>query len=108
MIAADTDALDRLLADDMIWTHSSGVTETKVEFIAAIAERRVTYQRLAIDSDSVRRVGAAVVHQGLLTGTASRDGQDKALRAKFLAVWRDVASMDNTMQLVAWQSTNCS
>ncbi len=107
MINVDAEALGRLLADDLVWTHSSGTTETKTEFIAAIVEGRVAYQDLVISREQIRRINAAVVHQGMLTGMASRDGQKKALCAKFLAVWRDVKDLDGSLQLAAWQSTNC-
>lgn len=108
MIAADAESLGRLLADDLIWTHSSGATETKTKFIAAIVEGHVAYRELVISRDQIRRISTAVVHQGILTGTASRDGLEKALCAKFLAVWRDVESVGGSMQLTAWQSTNCA
>ncbi len=103
MISGDALALDQLLADDLTWTHSSGKTETKAEFIAAIVDGHVTYESLAVSDEQVRSAGDALVHGGMLHGRASRGGQPKALAAKFLAVWRNGGG---GLQLVAWQSTN--
>ncbi len=102
MINADGDTLDLVLADDLTWTHSSGVTESKAEFIKAITERSVVYESLEIEQDQVRKAGTVLVHNGVLSGTASRNGEAKSLYAKFLAVWR----VEEPMQLLAWQSTN--
>lgn len=105
MISADQNALNDLLADDLTWTHSSGATESKAEFIAAIVERRVVYEQLDVSEDQLRGDGEVVLHNGRLRGRASRDGQAKALHAKFLAVWR---VSDGQLRLAAWQSTNCN
>ncbi|MCR9258716.1 MAG: nuclear transport factor 2 family protein [Pseudomonadaceae bacterium] len=105
MIAADTSALSRLLAEDLMWTHSSGKTETKGEVIKALAEGEVTYEVLEMTQDRVLRSGGNFVHQGVLTGRAVRDGETKLLNARFLAVWQET---QDQLQLLAWQSTQVS
>ena len=99
MIDADEAALDALLADDLTWTHSSGVTESKSEFIAAITTRRVVYEVLEVTEDIQRRYGDTFVHSGVLHGRASRDNQSKLLGARFLAVWREAGGR---LKLHAW------
>ncbi len=105
MIRGDVEALASVLADDLVWTHSSGAAESKAEVIAAIASGNVRYEQLDVEEDAMREENALVVHNGLLTGTASRGGQNKNLHARFLAVWR--VSGDEP-RLMAWQSTNVS
>lgn len=105
MIAADTDALQRLLSDELIWTHSSGKAESKVEVINALAEGAVAYTALEMTQDRVLHAGGSYIHQGVLRGSAVRDGEMKLLHARFLSVWQEVG---NQFQLVAWQSTNLS
>ena len=105
MVQGDTHLLAPLLADDLIWTHSSGLVENKEAFIAAIASGNVSYEALDISQDEIRGDGTLVVHDGVLRGRASRGGQSKALHARYLAVWRSVG---NTFELMAWQSTNTS
>ena len=104
MINADPDVLAQLLADDLVWTHSSGKTESKNEVIAAIVDGSVAYEAIELVQDRVLTAGESYVHQGLLQGRAVRDGEIKLLHARFLSVWREV---DGQLQLVAWQSTNC-
>ncbi len=105
MINVDEQALDRLLADDLTWTHSSGATESKAEFIAAIVRGAVVYDALEVEQDQVRDGGQLWIHNGVLKGKASRDGRAKQLKAKFLAIWRVT---DEQLRLIAWQSTNFS
>ena len=105
MIAADTEALQRLLSDDLIWTHSSGKAESKAEVINALAQGTVGYQALENTQDRVLHSGENFVHQGVLHGSAVRDGETKLLNVRFLSVWQEV---ENQLQLVAWQSTNLS
>ena len=105
MIAADTSALARLLAEDLIWTHSSGKTESKGEVIQALAEGVVAYETLEVAQDRVLRSGESYVHQGVLNGRAVRDGETKLLNARFLSVWQETRGQ---LQLVAWQSTQLS
>ncbi|MGI9327797.1 MAG: nuclear transport factor 2 family protein [Pseudomonadales bacterium] len=105
MIDADERTLDRLLADELTWTHSSGATESKAEFIAAISSGAVSYAALEVEQDQVRSSDQLLVHNGVLRGRASRDGQEKLLNAKFLAIW---CVFDEQMRLIAWQSTNFS
>ncbi len=105
MVDASPDVLARLLADDLVWTHSSGKTESKKEVIAAIEDGAVSYEAIEMAQDRVLTFSEGFVHQGLLRGRAVRDGQVKMLNARFLSVWREVGSQ---LQMIAWQSTNCS
>ena len=105
MIAADIDVLTRLLSDDLVWTHSSGKTESKAEVIKALAEGAVDYRTLEMTQDRVLHFGKIFIHQGVLHGSAVRDGESKTLNARFLSVWQEVGDQ---IQLVAWQSTNLS
>ena len=105
MIKADADALARLLAEDLIWTHSSGKTESKSEFIEALAAGAVAYERLEVSQDRVLHSGAHFIHQGVLSGRAIRDDKEKLLDARFLSVWQEAGGQ---LQMVAWQSTQLS
>jgi 2-dehydropantoate 2-reductase len=102
MIAGDVDALAPLLADDMIWTHSSGKKDTKTSFLERIASRAVDYQSLDVADDVVSSRGDIVLHHGTLTGRVVVEGGEKALRNRFLSVWTWSGS---GLQLLAWQST---
>ncbi|XOV82774.1 MAG: nuclear transport factor 2 family protein [bacterium] len=105
MIEVDINVLEGLLDDKLLWTHSSGKTESKSEVIAALAHGSVTYESLDITQDRVLHRHDSFVHQGELHGRAVRDGITKQLKARFTAVWH---TDDEQLRLVAWQSTNCS
>jgi len=102
MVTGDAAALGELLDDDLIWTHSSGKTDGKHSFLEGIASGTVRYLSLETDAVGVIQRGDVFVCHGLLHGRASRDGVEKTLSNRFLAVWeRD----GNDLRMVAWQST---
>ena len=105
MIAGDSAVLEELLADDLHWTHSSGVLESKGDFVAAIAAGAVAYAVLETEQDTIQPEGHMAIHHGVLRGEASRNGQRKLLQARFLAIWQ---LRNDRLQLRAWQSTNFS
>ncbi len=102
MVEGDVGALEGLLAAELIWTHSSGRTDGKESFIDKIAEKAVEYLSLEVADDVVRAVGDAVIHQGMLHGRVRTDSGERALRNRFLSVWR---RSGDGLQLLAWQST---
>lgn len=103
MIEGDVETLDGLLCDDLIWTHSSGATEDKALVLAALKSGSVKYQVLNVSDVKAIALDGNWVLGGRLDGRASRDGNEKTLCARFLAVWR-VQSQGPA--LLAWQSTN--
>lgn len=102
MVGADTDALAKLLADELIWTHSSGKTDGKRSFLEKIASGSVVYLSLDVANDAVSSHGDVAIHHGTLSGRVSVDGRERALRNRFLAVWKHSG---DAFQLLAWQST---
>jgi ketosteroid isomerase-like protein len=102
MVAGDATALGALLDDDLIWTHSSGKTDGKRSFLEGIASGTVRYLSLEADGVGVIQRGNVFICHGLLNGRASRDGVEKTLSNRFLAVWERTES---GFRMVAWQST---
>lgn len=102
MVGGDLAALETLLDDELIWTHSSGRTDGKRSFLDGMAAGTVRYLQLETEGVRVIRRGEVFVCHGLLNGRASRDGVEKALSNRFLAVW---ARHSGGFRLLAWQST---
>ncbi len=102
MISGDAALLDSLLAEDLVWTHSSGKTDGKRSFLDKIESRAVDYQSLEVTEDAVTNHGDIMIHHGVLAGRVSVDGKEKALRNRFLSVWKYA---EGRFQLLAWQST---
>ena len=102
MIAADVDSLDRLLSEDLIWTHGSGSVDDKKALLNRIAEKSTVY--LAIDRQQEKYLFNA--NTCLATGIAEMrvtlNGEARKLRNRYLDVW---FLTDGAWRLVAWQST---
>ncbi|MCB1684659.1 MAG: nuclear transport factor 2 family protein [Pseudomonadales bacterium] len=102
MIAGDVSVLDRLLSDDLIWTHSSGKSDSKSALLEAIGSRAVVYTALEVTDVRVSAHGAIFLCHGTLQGSASRNAVAKNLSSRFLSVWKHESG---TFELLAWQST---
>jgi len=102
MIAANVPALAAVLSDDLVWTHSSGRTDDKAAVLKAIETRSVSYQSLEVEDAAVAQHGDIFIYHGTLIGRVLKDGAERALRNKFLSVWRRAGA---SFQLLAWQST---
>jgi ketosteroid isomerase-like protein len=102
MVRGDLTALRLALADSLTYTHSSGVHDTKAQFLDALTLGQLSYKSIIPEARSVRVYGGA----GIVTGTAGMEiiarGQDTRFRIRYLAVY--VKAQDR-WQLVAWQST---
>jgi ketosteroid isomerase-like protein len=44
IVKSDTATLERLLADDLVYAHATGIIDTKTSYIAKIKERRQVYK----------------------------------------------------------------
>jgi ketosteroid isomerase-like protein len=102
MVPGDLTALRLALADSLTYTHSSGVHDTKAQFLDALTLGQLSHKSIIPEARSVRVHGGA----GLVTGTARMEitarGHDTRFRIRYLAVY--VKAQDR-WQLVAWQST---
>ena len=63
-IAGDLGALAAMMTDDLTYTHSSGVTETKAEFLAALKSGKYVYREIAPRDRRIRVHGDAAVVSG--------------------------------------------
>jgi len=102
MVRGDLTALRLALADSLTYTHSSGVHDTKAQFLDALTLGQLSYKSIIPEARSVRVYGGA----GIVTGTAGMEiiarGQDTRFRIRYLAVY---VKAQDPWQLVAWQST---
>ncbi|MFB3906212.1 MAG: nuclear transport factor 2 family protein [Acidobacteriota bacterium] len=63
VVAGDLAALEKTLADDLIYTHSNGLTDNKTDYIGKLRSAQTRYLSVDYDSMDVRVYGnAAVVH----------------------------------------------
>jgi len=98
MINGDVQALEKILADDLIYTHTTARIDTKSSFIEAISSGRSNYRSIERKDVNVRQFGDSAV----VTGHAKFHVGDSKFEARFIDVY---AKRDGVWQMVAWQST---
>ena len=87
MLDADLDALDRLLADGVSYAHSSGVRDTKGEYLGKVRSGYYVYRRIDHPVERVEVVGDTAVVVGRMTADLDVDGIRKTIDNLALAVW---------------------
>ncbi len=102
MTTADAATLERLMSNDIVYTHSSGRLDSKRSFITSITSGTVKYRRID------RKEVAASIRNGFafLTGRVEIDvetgGRVLNLNLRFSNVWEETPA---GWQQVLWQST---
>ncbi|MCP5180187.1 MAG: nuclear transport factor 2 family protein [Pseudomonadales bacterium] len=104
MVGQDVAALTALLDENLVWTHSSGRTDNRAAVIDSIASRSVVYHTLDAEDIRVLPHGDVAILHGTINGHVSKDGAGKALRNRFLSVWKQTGG---AWRMLAWQSTSC-
>jgi ketosteroid isomerase-like protein len=103
MIAQDFGALGRLLADDLLYTHSTAVTDTKAEYLAALRSGKYRYRAARTEGVTVRVHGTIAIVNGRGFIEVDVEGVPKSLAYVFVNVWvRTPAGW----QMTALQSTS--
>lgn len=101
--ACDWDALERLLADDLVYVHGNGHTDSKASLLASLATRRVHYLGAARRDTTLRRFGELAMLSGRITLRYELGGQERAGDSTFLSAW---VLRGGRWQLVHWHSAN--
>ena len=102
MMAADIDILDRLLSDDLSWTHASARQDTKASFLAGLQAGGTRYMAIRRSDEQVRLHGDVAVVTGVADMRASINGEERQLRNRYTNVW---AKSDQGWRMIAWHST---
>jgi hypothetical protein len=103
MIAGDTAALSRLLSDRLTYTHSTGLTESKAEYLASLAKGVGRYRDIQVADQEIREAGGAALVTGRLRIDVLIDGQPKLVQSRFLDIW---VQEGGDWRMIALQSTS--
>ena len=98
----DLDELDRLLTDDMNYTHSTSTVDTKAEFIASLRSGRVRYVSIDPEQRSVRIYGHTAVVQGIAHVLVKVGERDVDVRLRFTELY---VEKDGAWKMALWHST---
>jgi ketosteroid isomerase-like protein len=95
-VAGDEAALDKLLAGDLTYTHSTGDTDSKKVFVANLKSGALRYHKIDHESMDVRVYGnTAVLTTSARIATSRKGGPQNPAHLRFLHVW--------VLQKGAWQ-----
>lgn len=102
MVAADLGTLDRLCGNGMSYAHSSGVRDTKDEYLAKVRSGYYRYRRIDHPVERVEVVGGTAIVVGRMTADLDVDGVPKTIDNLALAVW---TRLDGRWQLLGYAPT---
>ena len=101
-MVGDLAALEALLHDDLLYTHSSGLTDTKATWLAAMRSGKTKYKSGAWSDRKVRFAGDTALVTGRAQLEAEVNGQPRTLKLVFLNAW---TKTPKGWKFIAWQST---
>ena len=102
MATKDIATLDALLADDLVYTHSSARLDTKQSLIANMKSGATVYSAVEPSQVLAQDVGDAVILTGVARIKVSSNGNDLDFRVRFTDAY---AKRTGRWQMVVWQST---
>ena len=102
MTSGDLASLEELLHDRLLYTHSSGMMDTKASWLLSMKSGKTRYKSVKCIDQQVRILGDVALVTGKGHIEAEINGQPRTLRLMFLNAW---AKTPQGWKFVAWQST---
>jgi ketosteroid isomerase-like protein len=102
MAEKDVATLTTVLADDLIYTHSSARLDTKKSLIGAMESGATVYTAVEPSEVVAQDLGEAVVLTGVAAISVNSGGTANSFRVRFTDVY---ANRGGQWQMVTWQST---
>jgi ketosteroid isomerase-like protein len=101
MLARDFAALEKMVHGELLYTHSSGVTDTKASWLESMKSAKVKSKSASCSARQVRFFGDVALVRGKAAIEAEIGGQPRSLRLLFLNAWVRTAQ---GWKFAAWQS----
>ena len=98
MVAADTDTLDRILADDLSYVHTSAALDTKESLTTGLALGRLNYESITASGRVVRSYGDCAI----VRGKADVHVNDNSFSLEFTVVY---VRPGGEWQMTSWHAT---
>jgi ketosteroid isomerase-like protein len=102
MAQKDVATLNTLLADDLVYTHSSARIDTKQSLIGAMESGSTVYTSVEPSDVKAQDLGDTVVLTGSCRISVMSGGRPNSFGVRFTDVYANNAGR---WQMVAWQST---
>jgi ketosteroid isomerase-like protein len=101
MIAGDLGALEPMVHEGLLYTHSSGITDTKASWLDSMRSGKVKYKSASCSERKVRVVNDVALVNGKAHIEADIGGEPRTLKLLFLNAW---AKTPQGWKFLAWQS----
>lgn len=102
LLRNDLTSLERFLADDLTYTHSSGLVDNKEQFLASLRAGAVRYEMMEHEEVQARAYGETIVLTGRSKVKVKVRGEALNLALRFTLVY---ARQGGQWRMAAWQST---
>jgi|SRR5262245_32450668 ketosteroid isomerase-like protein len=102
MAQKDVATLNELLADDLVYTHSSARLDTKQSLIGNMESGSTVYTSVVPSNVKAQDLGDTVVLTGECRISVNAGGRPNSFGVRFTDVY---ANRGGRWQMVAWQST---
>jgi ketosteroid isomerase-like protein len=102
MCKADASTLEALLADALVYTHSSGTIDGKESYLAGVRARKWNYRKIERPVENIDVHGDCAIVSGQIRIDILIDGNAKILNSRYTDVW---IKGPKGWQMAAWQST---
>ena len=103
LLAGDLPALHGLLADDLVYVHSTGVCDHKDSYLTKLSGGSLKYLALNFSELQVQVLQQVAVVSGRMAAVVVKDGQNKNVASLFMTVWG--CDADGVWRLHAHQGT---
>ena len=88
MVDADKARLEELVADQLSYGHSSGVIESKAQFVSVVAGKKTIYKSIGLLEPSTTVAGTNAIARHIFTAETEADGKPGTARVGVLQVWQ--------------------
>jgi ketosteroid isomerase-like protein len=88
MLQADRAELERLTADRLSYGHSSGLVESKSQFVDVIASEKTIYKTITLSEPSTVIAGDNAIVRHIFSNTSETNGKTASIGVGILQVWQ--------------------
>ena len=101
MIAADKEALEAVVSDQLSFGHTNGRTETKAEFVNNILDKKPIYKSITLSDTTLSVVGNNAIARYTAAVDLESGGKEISIKVGVMTVW---VKDGGTWKLLAHQS----
>ena len=102
MMKQDWPTLNAVLADDLVYVHSTARVESKGEHVGNLQSGKPHYRGIAPRERSARVYGGIGIVNGVSEMHVENAGKEQRFTVRYLAVYAKIAER---WRMIAWQST---